>query len=380
MKHIKISESQKQALNFATVAAVVLGFFFLRYYFGLAIVAIILAYLFNPIYRRFNEKYSQNTAAAITLIISVLAVVIPLTLVILLAIGQLTAIGNSIANTVAQLNVDNIGDDAVDAINKLLNAIPFIDVTVSQASITETVTKVLVSVGQFMLDYLTSMIKSIPALFTTAITFVFVFFSLIKNGPLLLDIIRQLNPLGGEMTNLYIKKVGAMIQGTVRGQFVIAACQGLFTAVTFALIGYPELAFIMFLIATVLSIIPLGAGILLIPLGVLMILFGNVTDGLIIILEHLLINTNVDNILRPRLVSKEARLDSALMLVSVFAGMSYFGFLGIVIGPTIMIIIVTTVQVYLEVQKGFRPVSEIDTRTSVFKRISNFSDKILNKE
>ncbi len=62
--------------------------------------------------------------------------------------------------------------------------------------------------------------------------------------------------------------------------------------------------------------------------------------------------TNIDNVLRPILVPKEARLDSALMLLSVFAGITMFGFLGIVIGPVLMIVIVTTISVYLWVYQG----------------------------
>ena len=62
--------------------------------------------------------------------------------------------------------------------------------------------------------------------------------------------------------------------------------------------------------------------------------------------------TNIDNVLRPILVPKEAKLDSALMLLSVFAGITMFGFLGIVIGPVVMIVIVTTISVYLWVYQG----------------------------
>jgi predicted PurR-regulated permease PerM len=67
---------------------------------------------------------------------------------------------------------------------------------------------------------------------------------------------------------------------------------------------------------------------------------------------HLLVVTNIDNVLRPFLVPKTARLDPALMLLAVFAGISMFGFFGLVIGPVLMIIIVTTVSVYLAVYKG----------------------------
>ncbi len=62
--------------------------------------------------------------------------------------------------------------------------------------------------------------------------------------------------------------------------------------------------------------------------------------------------TNIDNVLRPILVPRAARLDSALMLLAVFSGITMFGFLGIVIGPVLMIVIVTTVSVYLAVFRG----------------------------
>jgi hypothetical protein len=45
-------------------------------------------------------------------------------------------------------------------------------------------------------------------------------------------------------------------------------------------------------------------------------------------------------------------MDSALMLLAVFSGLAMFGAWGIVIGPVLMIVIVTTISVYLAVYKG----------------------------
>jgi hypothetical protein len=69
--------------------------------------------------------------------------------------------------------------------------------------------------------------------------------------------------------------------------------------------------------------------------------------------------TNIDNFLRPILVPREARLDSALMLLAVFAGIAMFDFWGIVIGPVLMIVVVTTISVYLAVYKGV-PLDQFD--------------------
>jgi predicted PurR-regulated permease PerM len=83
-----------------------------------------------------------------------------------------------------------------------------------------------------------------------------------------------------------------------------------------------------------------------------MIFYGNIAGGAFVVLWHLLVVTNIDNFLRPILVPRDARLNQALMLLAVFAGIAMFGAWGIVIGPVLMILIVTTVDVYLAVYKG----------------------------
>ena len=108
-----------------------------------------------------------------------------------------------------------------------------------------------------------------------------------------------------------------------------------------------------------MSIIPLGGGIVTIPFGIGMALFGNVIGGVFVVLWHLIVVTNIDNFLRPILAPREARLDPALMLLAVFSGIAMFGFWGVVIGPVLMIVIVTTISVYLAVYKGV-PLDELE--------------------
>ena len=57
--------------------------------------------------------------------------------------------------------------------------------------------------------------------------------------------------------------------------------------------------------------------------------------------------------MRPKFVPKSARMDPALTILSVFAGIGIFGFLGIVIGPVIMIVILSTIQIYLEYKRKY---------------------------
>ncbi|MCA9331031.1 AI-2E family transporter, partial [Candidatus Saccharibacteria bacterium] len=308
-----------------------------------------------------KKRMSTNSAASLTMIASLLVVIIPLTLVVLLATKQLVNLSDGVTQLVKTLDINQLGTHVIETTNRVLDGIPFVNAHLTDTAVVDGAKHIVQTLGQTLLGYFTGLITSFVGFITTSIVFIFVLFSLIKHGPMLLDVIKELNPLGDELTDLYLQKIGAMIRGTVQGQFVIAVAQGFLASATIALVGYPELFFVLFIITTALSIVPLGAGILVMPLGVVMALFGNVWGGIIVNLEHLIINTNIDNILRPKLVPKEARLDTALMLVSVFAGISWIGYLGIVIGPTLMILIVTTVQVYLDVQKDYQSVTLDDT-------------------
>jgi predicted PurR-regulated permease PerM len=143
-----------------------------------------------------------------------------------------------------------------------------------------------------------------------------------------------------------------MVRGAVRGQFIIAVIQGLLGAASIYIAGFHDAFFIIAIFLIALSVIPLGSGIVTIPFGIGMMIFGNVAGGLFVVLFHLIGITNVDNFLRPILVPREAKLDPALMLLSVFSGIAMFGFFGIILGPVLMIMIVTTIAVYLEVYRG----------------------------
>lgn len=344
--------TQKRALAVFTVIAIVFGAYFLRGYFILVVVAAVGAYLFTPLFTWLTKRLSTGVSATLTLLAALLAVVIPATLFVLLATVQITQMVKSVANWVGATDLSTLGDKTLRTVNEMLARVPFLHVNVTQERLQKWMTTAAQHVGQWLLQFLETAAGSVIGAVTSAIIFLYVFISLLVNRDGVVTLIRRLNPLGEEVTDLYLAKMGAMVRGTVRGQFVIAACQGVAGALSIYIAGFHEGFFIFAILLTALSIIPLGGGIVTIPFGIGMVLFGNVFGGVFVVLWHLIVVTNIDNFLRPILVPREARLDPALMLLAVFSGIAMFGFWGIVIGPVVMIVIVTTISVYLAVYKG----------------------------
>jgi predicted PurR-regulated permease PerM len=348
----EFTDTQKRALAVFTVVAIIFGAYFLRGYFILIVVAAVGAQLYTPLFNRLTKRFGAGVAAALTLLAALGSVAIPVALFILLAVVQITHMVKSVANWVAGTDLTALGDQILRAVNEVLARMPFVHVTVTQESLRRSITTVAQHIGQWFLGFLQTTAGSVVGAIASAIILLYVFLALLVNREKVITLIRRLNPLGEDVTDLYLAKMGAMVRGTVTGQFVIAACQGVAGAASIYIAGFHDGFFIFAILLTALSIIPLGGGIVTIPFGIGMALFGNVAGGIFVVVWHLVVVTNIDNFLRPILVPKAARLNPALMLLAVFSGIAMFGFWGIVIGPVLMIVIVTTISVYLAVYKG----------------------------
>lgn len=344
--------TQRRALAVFTVIALGFGGYFLRSYFVLIVVAAVGAYLFTPLFRLLSRRVSSGLAATGTLLAALVAVIVPVGLGVFLAVAQITRTAGEVAEWVQTTDPNTLGDKALKFVNGALAKVPFVHVEVTMESLREAMINVAQKGGELLLHVLQGAVGGVVGAVTSAIIFLYVFLALLTHREELQILIRRLNPLGAEVTDLYLAKMGSMVRGTVGGQFVIAFCQGVAGAASIYIAGFHQAFFVFAILLTALSIIPLGGGIVTMPFGVGMALFGNIPGGVFVVLFHLIVVTNIDNFLRPILVPRDARLNSALMLLAVFAGIGMFGFWGIVIGPVLMIIIVTTIDVYLAVYHG----------------------------
>ncbi len=358
------ADAKKQrALTYAVILALIAGFFFLKSFIPLIIVAVIMAFLFEPVYEWLNKKLSnKNAAATITLLITILVIIIPIVLIAVITINQARTMITDISSFLSNQNFAGNPRELLDWINNFLSNLTGRTVLITQDQAWEQIAKYASSFASFVLDTITSWVGGIGSLITSAILYMYIFTAVLVHKDTLVSLFQRLNPMGKDVSDLYLERSGQMTKGMVRGQFIIAIIQGFESALVLWLTGVPYFAF-WALILSFMSLIPLGAGIITIPLGIVRILLGDVWQGAVIVLNHLLIVTNIDNVLKPILVPKSVKLQPALTMLAVFAGMGLFGFLGIILGPVIMILLITTINVYLQSTES-RPRTSKPTRAA----------------
>lgn len=342
------SEIRRQRiLVVAVIIALLFGAYFLRPYFTVIVFALIMAHVFYPLHLWFKKiTRREGASAALTFFATLFIVVIPMAALLFLTVMQ----AENLIRMLTSGNGPNLGELAnrlLDQTNSVLAQLPG-NYHITHTHILNGVNQLASGVAESVLGIIKSSVSSIAAFVVTAVIYVYLFVNILRHRSALVDTVRRLNPLGDKATTMYLHKMGAMTTAMVRGQFIIAASQGFVGALVLHFAGLQNVFFFMFMLLTLLSIIPLGAGVIMIPVGIFMLFTGHAFAGIAVLLAHFIIITNIDNVLRPYLVPRDARLNSALTLLSVFAGVAMFGFLGVVIGPVIMIMITATIQLYLQ--------------------------------
>jgi predicted PurR-regulated permease PerM len=70
------------------------------------------------------------------------------------------------------------------------------------------------------------------------------------------------------------------------------------------------------------------------------------------LLVSVLVIAQVDNVIRPILISGRSRLSLELSMLSVLGGIAAFGMLGLILGPVVVTVLTAVVDVYLDGKEG----------------------------
>lgn len=339
---------KKHALSIAVILAILLGFLFLRNYLFVILLAGVVAFTFYPVYQAITRWTRRPVLASwLTVLVSIITLVIPITIISYATIHELQGVTSGAIDYVRSHDPGELATESLRQVNSFLGGLSGGSVAVSFDQIRDLAGQAASYVGSNAAGWLTGIFGSVSSFITMSIIYLYVFTALLTNKQKLVAYFRALNPLGDRTADLYLSRASAMTKAMVRGQFVIAILQGLVSALLLYIAGI-QYFWVAAIVLSFLSLIPLGAGIITMPIGIVLIFMGNIWQGIMLLVGHFLLVSNIDNVLRPLLVPKTARLNPALVLLSVFAGVGLFGILGIVLGPVIMILIVTTIEVYAE--------------------------------
>lgn len=180
---------------------------------------------------------------------------------------------------------------------------------------------------------------------TIVVTFFTMFYFFI-DGEALIKRIKYLSPMRDDYEELIFSRFLLISRATIMGTIVIGLTQGALGGITLLIFGIKSWL-LWGMVMVFLSIIPMvGAWLVLIPAGLFQILSGHPWQGIGILIVSTVVISNIDNLIRPRLVGKEAKLHDLIIFFSSLGGIATFGATGFIIGPVIAALFIAVIDIY----------------------------------
>jgi predicted PurR-regulated permease PerM len=180
----------------------------------------------------------------------------------------------------------------------------------------------------------------------------FSMFYFFRDGDQIVARLRTLSPLDSRYEEVLLDRLALMSSATLRGQLLVGLIQSSVAGLTLWICGV-KAPFLWTVVMACLSVIPMvGTWIVMYPMAVVQFLNGNVWQGVAIIAVSLLVISNIDNVLRPRLVGRHARMHDLLVFFATLGGISVYGVMGFIVGPIIAALLLGLLDIY---ELEFRP-------------------------
>lgn len=184
-------------------------------------------------------------------------------------------------------------------------------------------------------------------IFTVTVALLTQFFML-RDGHRLQEPVFTLVGLPRHRTTEILARVAETVRAVFIGTVLVAMIQGAVIGAAYFWAGVPN-ALILAVISAVLCVIPLlGAPVVYIPIGLLLLAQGNVSGAAKVLLIGFLVVSQIDNVLKPFFIGGRANLHPIAIFFSILGGVLLVGPIGVMAGPMGLTILLALVETLIE--------------------------------
>lgn len=181
----------------------------------------------------------------------------------------------------------------------------------------------------------------------TVVTF-FTLFYLFRGDRSLRHNLAMILPLNSNQVERLITGIDNSIIANIHGCVAVAVAQGVLTGLAFLVLGIPD-PILWGIVTGVLSMLPvIGSAAVWGPAAVLMFVNGSWLKGMALLIWGAVVVAQIDNVVRPYIVSKRSAMHPLAVFVSLMGGVAVFGVLGLFLGPVIVSVTIVVFQMLKE--------------------------------
>ena len=324
-----------------------LAFSVIQPFLGPLAWAAIFALTLHPLYRRLRTRLSETAAALLTTLTAAVVIVGPLaTLLSMLSseIPRVVEFLQTLPQTATPERVRTVWD--------MVRARSPVELPADPTSLLSQAAPSFVS---FLAPRLGAVVANVAATVGSLFVMLFALFFMLRDGNLIADLIRRILPFREEARERLIADTRDLVIASVGAGLAVSAVQGFIGGVTFWALGAGAPAAWGVAIGIGSFIPVVGATLVWAPVAIWWLLSGDTIRGLLLVGICGFVVGMVDNVLRPLLLSGRTSVNGLVVFLGLLGGVGVFGFVGLVLGPIILVIASTLIDALTRRSEERRP-------------------------
>ncbi len=310
-------------------------------------LAVVLVVVAMPLYEAtLNLMGGHRTlSSAITCLLLALIFAIPFFFVASLLTAQALDLYNTVSKLLASDQLESTFRQGLGRLAPLVEQLQD-KLGISHGDVLQQVGNLVRQISNLLYENFTSLLKGVTNLVIGVALVLFVTFYMFMDGARLSSWLVSLSPLPREMNAQILEDMLRTLRATLKGSVVLAFINGTASGLGFFVFGVPNALFwgTVMVFASVVPIV--GTALVWVPAGVYLLVTGEQGPAIGMMIWCLLVSLLCDNWLRPKLIGGQANLHPLLTFFAVLGGISYFGIVGLILGPLVLAILLSLIEVY----------------------------------
>ncbi|MDR1862570.1 MAG: AI-2E family transporter [Treponema sp.] len=323
-------------------------------FFTVLLWSILFYILGAPVYHRITGKMNfstyrgkilQNILAASFSLGTIILILIPLAFVVSQFFRQIMELIRLARDFFS--SKPEIVNDALESVSELIGDLTSGMIVIRPDEIQRRIILVLSSSLQTLLQISSTVARDVSSFLVGMVFMLFCLFFFYLDGAYLSRIVLHILPIRKEYITALVGKFKEITRNLFLGYIIVGLIQAVMAYIIFSLFGVRG-ALVFAALVLVCSFIPMfGAGLVWFPLGVLRIIAGNVLEGIVFLIVSGFFISTLDNFIRPLFLHHRIQLHPLFIFVSILGGVAAFGFNGLVLGPILVILFLTVLDMFL---------------------------------
>lgn len=308
----------------------------------------ILTLTLYPIYVRLNKllRGRKNVSAMIMTVLATFLIILPLVFISATVAVDMFDIYQSVTDNVEMSELKTSleklkGLIPLSVLEDLENKLQIEEVNVHQMAL-----KGLGSVSGYIINEVQSAATNLTGLLVNFGMMIFALFFFFRDGEGMLNRLKYLIPMKMEQKDEIFKKFYDTLNAVIIGVMVTAAIQGILQGLIFWALGvsYSVLGGVL---TFVFALIPIGGAVIVwLPVGLYLVFTGSLYTGIAVLVLGGVVVSSVDNFLKPMIIGGKVKLSTLFLVLTIFGSLSVFGFTGIILGPVLLAIFMSFIEIY----------------------------------